>query len=130
MIEREEVEAQAQALDALAEMPLEGENTDPFIEVMRLCGHQTATMLRTLLAERDAAFKTGEDAVGEWQPIAEADTSREIIAIAIDGSVYRMDTHQNHRGEICWQTWMNAGFADGYITHFVYLPTPPKDRHG
>ena len=65
MIEREEVEAQAQALDALAEMPLEGENTDPFIEVMRLCGHQTATMLRALMAERDTAFKAGEDAMQE-----------------------------------------------------------------
>ena len=65
MIEREEVEAQAQALDALAEMPLEGENTDPFIEVMRLCGHRTAIMLRTLLVERDVAL-SWQSAVERW----------------------------------------------------------------
>lgn len=65
-------------------------------------------------------------AAWEWRPISDADTSREIIALAKDGSVYRMDTHLNHRGETCWQTWMNAGFVDGYITHFVYFPAAPE----
>ena len=96
-------------------------------KVMQAHGKTATLMSLTPQVARQMA-RAAIAAAWEWKPIAEADTSREIIALAIDGSVYRMDTHQNHRGEICWQTWANVGFVDGYITHFVYLPTPRSDE--
>jgi hypothetical protein len=57
-----------------------------------------------------------------WRPIQEADSVLEIIALAEDGSVYRMDTTTNHRGELRWQTWGGVSFVDGYLTHFIPMP--------
>jgi hypothetical protein len=40
------VESLARSLDAMCEMPLEGDNCDPLIEVIHGLGHQSAALLR------------------------------------------------------------------------------------
>ena len=54
------------------------------------CGPSTQSHYKALATAALAA-------AWEWKPITEADISREIIALAKDGSIYRMNTHKSSR---------------------------------